>query len=326
MVETLRDYLHDALGVRPAIGVWDGINKIPYFLQDAFDIRLTKLLGHRVLLALDTRPGRSTVGRIRSQIEKLREIAELPVIYVRPTLASFERKRLIADKVPFIVPGNQLYLPDLGIDLREYFRRPAGVARAAFSPAAQAILISALLRATHWERWAPADIAAELGYSAMTLSRTVRELLAADVGTAETSAGKRWMIMARTKAATWEHVRPFMRSPVKRLVWTAPVGARMPGAARVAGLSALARFTSIADPAERTVAITDAAWRVARKNLEVLPEPDDAGCEWQIWRYSPALLLSGDVVDPLSLTLSLDENTDDRVQIALDELRKDFPW
>ncbi len=29
----------------------------------------------------------------------------------------------IAQKVPFIVPGNQLYLPDLGLDLREYFRQ-----------------------------------------------------------------------------------------------------------------------------------------------------------------------------------------------------------
>jgi hypothetical protein len=31
-------------------------------------------------------------------------------------LASYERKRLIEQNVPFIVPGNQLYLPDLGID------------------------------------------------------------------------------------------------------------------------------------------------------------------------------------------------------------------
>jgi hypothetical protein len=32
---------------------------------------------------------------------------------------------LIEQKVSFIVPGNQLYLPDLGLDLREYFRQRA---------------------------------------------------------------------------------------------------------------------------------------------------------------------------------------------------------
>jgi hypothetical protein len=31
-------------------------------------------------------------------------------------------------------------------------------------------------------------------------------------------------------------------------------------------------------------------------------------------------------VDPLSLLLSLQDNSDDRVQIALDELKETLPW
>jgi hypothetical protein len=65
----------------------------------------------------------------------------MPVVYVTGTLASYERKRLIEHKVAFLVPGNQLYLPDLGIDLREYFRRPPAAADTALSPATQAMLI-----------------------------------------------------------------------------------------------------------------------------------------------------------------------------------------
>jgi hypothetical protein len=33
-----------------------------------------------------------------------------------------------------------------------------------------------------------------------------------------------------------------------------------------------------------------------------------------------------DTVDPLSLTLSLQDNQDERVQRALDELKGRFPW
>ena len=33
-----------------------------------------------------------------------------------------------------------------------------------------------------------------------------------------------------------------------------------------------------------------------------------------------------ETVDPLSLTLSLQGNTDERVQLALDELKGRFPW
>jgi len=41
------------------------------------------------------------------------------VVYVRTRMTAFNRKRLIEQKVPFIVPGNQMYLPTLAIDLRE---------------------------------------------------------------------------------------------------------------------------------------------------------------------------------------------------------------
>lgn len=44
-------------------------------------------------------------------------MGQMPVVYVTTTLASYERKRLVQQKVPFIVPGNQLYLPELAIDL-----------------------------------------------------------------------------------------------------------------------------------------------------------------------------------------------------------------
>jgi len=37
-------------------------------------------------------------------------------------VSSFERKRLINHRVSFIVPGKQLYLPFLAVDLRESFR------------------------------------------------------------------------------------------------------------------------------------------------------------------------------------------------------------
>lgn len=55
----------------------------------------------------------------------------------------------------------------------------------------------------------------------------------------------------------------------------------------------------------------------------VLWIPHHARCEepsWQLWSYSLALVPGVGMVDPLSLTLSLQANADDRVRIALGEL------
>ena len=155
-------------------------------------------------------------------------------------LASYERKRLIEQKVPFLVPGNQLYLPDLGINLREYFRKPPVAPDTALSPATQAMLIIVLLRKPWRAEWQPAEVVNELGYTAMTLSLAVKEL---------TGAG-----------------------------------------------------------------------------IETLPEPLPGACEWELWHYDSALIHESETVDPLSLTLSLQGSTDERVQLALDELKGRFPW
>ena len=115
----IRAYLKDTLGIDAPSAPWSGAPSLPYFLVDAFDLKALTMLGRPVLLAIDKRADRPGLATIRVQIDRIREGSGLPVLYATGTLASYERKRLIEQKVPFVVPGNQLYLPDLGVDLGE---------------------------------------------------------------------------------------------------------------------------------------------------------------------------------------------------------------
>lgn len=320
-------YLHETLGIAPKVRAWAGASKLPYFLQEAFEVRELMLLDRLVLLAIDQRADRAGLANVRGQLDKLRQLAGMPVVYVTRTLASYERKRLIEQKVPFLVPGNQLYLPDLGIDLREYFRKPTVAAQTALSPATQAMLIAVLLRRPWRTEWPPAEVVRELGYTPMTLSRAVKELTAAGIATLRTEGRVRWLHTERTAAQTWELARPMLRSPVKRRVWMLPPPESRPCPLRLAGLSALSRFSMLAEPQWPTYAVAQAEWKVATQaGFETLPEPLPGACEWELWHYSPALVRDSDAVDPLSLTLSLQGNPDERVQLALDELKGRFPW
>ncbi len=320
-------YLHETLGIAPKVRAWAGSGKLPYFLQEAFEVRELKLLDRQILLAIDQRADRPGLANVRGQLDKLRQLAGMPVVYVTRTLASYERKRLIEQKVPFLVPGNQLYLPDLGIDLREYFRKPTGAAQTALSPATQAMLIAVLLRRPWRTEWQPAEVVGELGYTPMTLSRAVKELTAAGIATLRTEGRVRWLHTERTAAETWERARPMLRSPVKRRAWVLPPQKTRPRPLRLAGLSALARFSMLTEPQWPTYAVAQAEWKAATQaGFETLPEPLPGACEWELWHYSPALVRDSDTVDPLSLTLSLQGNQDERVQLALDELKGRFPW
>jgi len=263
-LDAVRKYLHDTLGIAATTRPWVGAGKLPYFLQDSFEVYELRARDRSMLLAFSRRAKSPPLATIRSRLDKLKALVERPVVYVTDALASYERKRLIEQKVPFLVPGNQLYLPDLGIDLREYFRQQTQAPKHALSPATQAMLIKALLEESTQATWYPTTIATELGYTAMTVSRAVRELIAAGIATIDRHGSARSLRMDRPPAETWGLAKPLLRSPVKRTVWTHrnPILPQPERQLPLAGLSALARYSRLAEPALAVYAADLEQWKL----------------------------------------------------------------
>jgi hypothetical protein len=83
----------------------------------------------------------------------------------------------------------------------------------------------------------------------------------------------------------------------------------------------------LTEPQWPIYALSPAQWKAApQAGFETLPEQLPGSCEWQLWHYNPALAPDSETVDPLSLTLSLRDEADERVQLALGELKEHFPW
>lgn len=325
LATAVQHYLHETLGISVSkYQPWARRDELPYFLRDAFDFWELDLLGRTVLVAMDRSPDKSSIGEIRLRLDKVNAVAGHPTVYVTDALASYERKRLIEQKVPFIIPGNQLYLPDLGIDLREYFRQRPSSAQSPLSPSAQAMLITALLR-PHWEpEWHPSEAATTLGYTPMTLSRAVRELTATGIASARKSGRSQYLSMEFSPQEIWDRIRPMLRSPIQRTIWIRHhMTPDLPK--RLAGLSALAHHSMLVEPKEPVYAVNRAGWNALNASMES-SGPMTGYLECQLWNYSPALQRDSDTVDPLSLMLSLQDSTDERVQSALDELKERLPW
>ena len=321
---TLGQYLHETLGAPVAPASWPEASRLPPFLSDRYHFLQASLFDHPILFMVDKSPAEESPAKIRKHIAQVRPKCDWPVVYVRERVTAYNRKRLIQQRVPFVVPGNQMYLPDLGIDLREHFRKQVnGLPH--FRPGTQAIFIYALLREQH-EPLMATDLAPELGYSAMTLSRAFDEIESAELADSRVNGRERYLHFTAPPRELWKRAQGFLKDPVKSRHFIQPVSHEVLGPK--AGLSALARYSMIADPANSIVAMSRKHWTSLKQRgtLSVLPAQEPQAIEVEVWSYAPRLYRGPDIVDPLSLYLSLRKSSDERVEMALDHVMAGIPW
>ncbi len=324
MTDEIRTYLRDTLGLNVDIELWPENQRLPVYLQDTYEFQQTKLHNLPCLLMIAMGEQEQTPAVIRKHLESIRDRWGGEVIYVRRNITAYNRKRLVQHKVSFIVPEKHMYLPLLGIDLREHFRRIRSD-RKQLSPSSQAVVICALLDRKQHE-YAPKELADRLGYSAMALTRVFDELEFAGIGTCSRHGRKRLIEFLDDKQRLWKTAQCFLRDPVKRRVCVSRMSSQVQNV--VAGLTALSRFSMLSAPDRTTYAISSKVWKMIKEEdgLKQLPPIESDAIELEIWHYNPVTFATSGVVDPFSLYLSLKDSKDERIQIALEEMMENIEW
>ena len=328
----LESYIRETLGVEIAPTLWPEAARLPVFLNDRYRFLRGMFFDRDVLFVVDDTADEPAPAMLRKHFDVIAGKWPGPVVYVRANISSYNRKRLISHRVPFVVPPYQMYLPDVGIDLRERFPQRHAVQQR-LRPAAQAVLVSALLRENS-QPLAAAVFAGELGYTPMTISRAFDELVAAGLAKTSMVARARHLSFAVPRREVWDLAEPVLQDPVHsrqfaKVLSDDPPGANaLPGWGLHAGQSALANYAEIAEPRRPTTAVSQADARALADNrsVQLIPLPDDDAVEIEIWRYQPRPYRQIQDVDPLSLYLSMRNVSDERVQQALLQMMEGLPW
>ena len=117
-----------------------------------------------------------------------------------------------------------------------------------------------------------------------------------------------------------------LRSPVNKRLFIRQTKGRVGGI--FAGLTALADYSALSPPANTTYALSQEEWKLLRqrKKAVVVPDQEPDTHEIEVWSYPPELFAERNVVDPLSLYLSLRGNPDERIMSSLEEMMEKFEW
>lgn len=329
MVDQLQNavvsYLREVLGLELQLCYWNTSATFPHHLKAAYTFESCEILGKSFVLFYSQDP-ELTPGAIEKHLEWVESKTGVRGVFVADTLESYNRKRLIERKIPFIVPKNQLYLPDLALDLREHLKKAKKTVEK-LSPASQVIVLSFLLgRLKDASRLSPTGLAKQFPYAKMSMSRSLDELRL--LGLVQTTGEGRnaYSQFVCSGLQLWQQATPFLRSPVNKRVYLDELFHQL---CFKAGEFALDEMTMLVSRRE-TWAVTSKEWKdlQGKDDIHIIPKvsKDMAHAELEIWSYAPNLLSDGPLVDPLSLALSLRHNTDERVEMAVDELLHQMTW
>lgn len=317
-------YLKETLDIYVKPKKWEEAEKLPFFLRNLYAFFEVPILETDCLAMVAKDETEQTPATIRKHILQVQKKWNHEVIYVQQKATAYNRKRMIEHKLPFIIPENQMYLPFLGIDLREHFKKIRNT-KPRWSPSTQTIVLYALLHGGKL-RFTPKKLANRLGYTAMTMTRALDELEGAGLGQIAMEGRERVLRFDGNKKELWGNALETLRSPVKKRLWVKhslnkPLGVK-------AGLTALTYYSTLAEPANPVFALEGKKWKEIKtnKNLRVLKIAEPDACELEVWSYHPELFAKDDVVDRFSLYLSMQANDDERVESALEELMEQVAW
>jgi len=314
----LKEYLTEVIGENVEINKYQQSSKLPLFLTNEYEFDQC-ILHDKKCVFLNILSKRLVIDKIQKHFLKLKEYGiEYPVL-VLGDLRAEKRKNLVANRLAFVVPGKQVYLPYICLDFSEKVTIvPKSTDK--FTVATQVVYLYILNQIkrevnTH-------QVAENLGISLISVNRAIRQLVSIGVIN-ESGLSTRKKYQRVLKHEYWEKGKNYLISPMQKRIYLS----RKPQNVKLylTEDSALAKYTMINEPDVVSYAID-------KKNLDKIDKRDLLtdyqldGVQYltiEVWRYQPGLFAKTNTVDLFSLYAEYMDQDDPRVEIEFEELMEE---
>ena len=315
----MKEFIEKSIGMEVDIKDIDYNGRLPMIYSSLYDFKIASMHNIEWLIAIPKE--KINLAQLRKnhrQIEKLLDMR--CALYIKNT-STYSKNAMITDGIPFIVEDKEIYLPFLGILLNSISERDIKpVQRISFLT--QKMILKAI-----YEKWNGITVtkaAEQLDITKMSASRCFDEIDFFDMPILGTKGKSRVINVPDDVKELWSSIEVYMRNPVINIFYindnlNLPV---------FGGMSALAEYSMISDNKYPTYVVEKKYIKdLALKDRLVDIKKDEPSCIIQEVGYVVSFG-KGDVIDPLSLLLSLsdDEKKDERIEISIREMLEEYVW
>jgi hypothetical protein len=289
--------------------------KLPLSITSNYRLYMGDLLSTAVCLLSSSGEFDFSPNQRRKQMQLVQTMLSVPVIFIIEKVASYNIHRLIAQRINFIIPGKQMFIPELLIDLKKQ-KSIADQTEKQITPVAQCILLYHLEKSP-LNNFTSKDLCKLFNVSYATINRAIRWLIDNKLIRSTTSKERRIDFVLDGKEL-WNKIGSYLISPIERVIYTDQIIDSL----CKSGINALSAYSMLNEQSNMHYAVSKEGF----KTLEVETDAEYGENLVEIWRYNPELLSNSGIVDKLSLYLSLKDTKDERVQIELENMINEMEW
>lgn len=297
-------------------------SKIPLYLKDKFELKNINLFGNNFIFAKYKEKQSLFIEIINKDFAQIKKYTNRYPIIILDNLRLNQRENLIKNKIPFIIPGTQVFIPYPPISLTEIEKREKVITEK-FKKSTQVVFAYLLLN--QLENINAHRIADKLGYSATTANRALNELVDKGLIIQSDNATRKKYIIA-DKKEYWEKGRQFLFNPVTDTILVMKdridvLDERL----YKSNDTALYEYSDYFDEyvnREKHFACNSNSFNELYKHRypNVIDYSMSNFVAIEMLSYDPGLLSKDDKVDPVTLYAQYIGKQDERIEIALDEI------
>lgn len=330
-------YIEETLGIQPSVTqiAKSHLDRLPMYIHETFRLYRTDIFNTEIILAELKNDNELSIQQTEKQVQQIKSLLNQKVVIVLDNVQAFNRKRLIEKGINFIVPGKQLYMPDLLLDLRENFVHPKTRQKnETLLPSAQFLLIYHIIhRFQKWklEEHPFKEIAQKLGYTPMAITNAIDNLKYHEL--IDVEGEKEKFIRFRNERHELWNIAYQQKLLVNPAIKTVYVDEKPKDLFLLkSNASALPEYTDLNPSKQEYFAIEKTVFYGLQKSNALANLNEYEGrYALEVWKYNPLTLvdeLPNDraVVDPLSLYLSVKDSRDERIEMALEQILEKFIW
>lgn len=317
-------YLQETLGLSASEKAWLKEQQLPLYLKSKRSYSVLSIENLQFLL-IRLKESEFSIQTYLKQQSKLSQYWNHEIVLCFDRLSTYQKKVLIEQKISFIVPGNQIFIPILGMVLMHQKMSTSKRNVTRFSASTQMIFLFILYNDVLFPM-KKAEIARRLMTNAMNVTRAVQDLESLKLIRVETKGRSDYIFPLFKGRELFEQAKKYLTNPIRKKLYVEKntYVMQLP----LCGEEALSKLSMVSTP-EFSIRAIDR--KKINNNLN-LHEIDLAWClhkdycELEVWMYDPSLFIRDGMVDIASLYMSFDGNYDERIEDALEYLLEEYKW